>query len=89
MESRINLKVHWEEDGYEYMLESGKSGTGYSEYNHSYNLHTQGWEHVSTHYYGEWDVDMLHKKKIEIPKSNLLTKLKTFLEHVIIRRVQG
>ena len=85
METRINLKVHWEEDGYEYMFESGTCGTDSSEYKHSHNLHLQGWEHVHTCYYPDWDVDMLHKRKIETPKPNIFTKLKNLLKHVIIR----
>ena len=85
METRINLKVHWEEDGYEYMFESGKCGTDSSEYKHSHNLHLQGWEHVHTCYYPDWDIDMLHRKRItneyvsnDFKIINLIKKIKSF-----------
>lgn len=81
METRINLKIHWEEDEYEYMFESGTCGTDSSEYKHSHNLHLQGWEHVYTCYHPDWDVDMLHKRKIK-NKPNKLTVVFTKIKSI-------
>lgn len=74
---KIYLKIHWEEDGYEYLYQERMNDINFYVSTYSFEMHKEGWEHVCSTYHPDWQIDMLFRRKLPTPKISLFKKLIT------------
>lgn len=65
---RPYLRIHWEDEGYEYFNEIADSTPLFLVSDYSFALHKSGWEHVMTTDDGEV-MDMLFRRSVSVKKS--------------------